>query len=55
MIGATDDDQVLDSASDEQRTGLGEKPKISGAQPFMVWLIGDTRSEASSLASRFCQ
>jgi len=46
MIGATDDDQVLDPASDEQRTGLIENPRFSGAQPFLVWFIGEPRIEA---------
>ena len=50
MVGAADDDDVLDAAGDEQLAGLVEEAEIAGAQPAFA-SPPRRRSRAPNVAS----
>ncbi len=60
VIGAADDDDVLDAAGDVQLAGIVEETEIAGAQPASAILAGTVLAgsaapNAAALASGFFQ
>src|SRR6476646_46494 len=45
VVGAADNDHILDAPGDEQLAALIEKTEIAGPQPRAVFLPGDPRPE----------
>ena len=52
VIGAADDDDVLEAASDVQLAGIVEEAEIAGPQPMLKLIAGNFRSERDGACLR---